>query len=39
LSLGDRACIATAIKIGGTAVTADRVWSTLDLGCKVELIR
>lgn len=39
LSLGDCACIATAIKIGGTAVTADRVWTTLDLGCKIELIR
>jgi PIN domain nuclease of toxin-antitoxin system len=39
LSLGDRACIATAIRHGGTAVTADRVWSTLDLGCKIELIR
>lgn len=39
LSLGDRACIATAIKLGATAVTADRVWTTLDLGCKVELIR
>lgn len=39
LSLGDRACIATAIRQGGIAVTADRVWITLDLGCKVELIR
>jgi ribonuclease VapC len=39
LSLGDRACIATAIRHGRTAVTADRVWSTLDLGCKIELIR
>lgn len=39
LSLGDRACIATAIREGGTAVTADRIWSTLDLGCKIELIR
>lgn len=39
LSLGDRACIATAIRMGGTAVTADRIWSTLDLGCPVELIR
>jgi ribonuclease VapC len=39
LSLGDRACIATAIRMNATAVTADRVWSTLDLGCKIELIR
>jgi PIN domain nuclease of toxin-antitoxin system len=39
LSLGDRACIATAVKLGGTAVTADRIWAELDLPCKVELIR
>jgi PIN domain nuclease of toxin-antitoxin system len=39
LSLGDRACIATAIRMNATAVTADKVWSTLDLDCKVELIR
>jgi len=34
----DRACIATAIKLGGTAVPADRVWTELDLGCEIELI-
>ena len=39
LSLGDRACIATAIQMNATAVTADKVWSTLELGCKIELIR
>ena len=39
LSLGDRACIATAIMFGATAVTADRVWAELELPCKVELIR
>lgn len=39
LSLGDRACIATAVKLGATAVTADRIWAELDLPCKVELIR
>jgi len=39
LSIGDRACIATAIKHGATVVTADRVWAELDLPCKVELIR
>lgn len=39
LSLGDRACIATAMVTGGTAITADRVWSTLDLPCPIELIR
>ena len=39
LSLGDRACIATAIRASATAVTADRVWAGLDLPCPVELIR
>jgi PIN domain nuclease of toxin-antitoxin system len=39
LSLGDRACIATAIARKATVVTADRIWATLDLGCPVELIR
>jgi PIN domain nuclease of toxin-antitoxin system len=39
LSLGDRACIATAARLGATAVTADRIWAELDLPCPVELIR
>lgn len=39
LSLGDRACLATAILSGRTAVTADKAWLEFDLGCKVELIR
>lgn len=39
LSLGDRACLATAIRLESTALTADRVWAELDLPCKVELIR
>ena len=39
LSFADRACIATATAAGATVVTADRVWSTLDLPCKIELIR
>ena len=39
LSLGDRACIATAILHDATAVTADRVWAKLNLPCPVELIR
>ncbi|MGB3386938.1 MAG: type II toxin-antitoxin system VapC family toxin [Pseudaminobacter sp.] len=39
LSFADRACIATAVAESATVVTADRVWSTLDLPCKVELIR
>ena len=39
LSFADRACLATAIRLGATAVTADRAWADLDLPCPVELIR
>ena len=39
LSLGDRACLALAIREKVTALTADRTWADLDLPCKVELIR
>ena len=39
LSLGDRACLALAIREKATALTADRNWADLDLPCKVELIR
>lgn len=38
LSLGDRACLALAIKLKLPAVTADREWSKLKL-CKVVVIR
>lgn len=39
LSFADRACLATAMRLGATAVTADRIWATLDLPCAIELIR
>ncbi len=40
LALGDRACLALAISLAGTALTADRTWTSLDLvGLTVELIR
>jgi len=39
LSLGDRACLALAILTGKTAVTADRTWADLDVGCAIEVIR
>lgn len=39
LSLGDRACLALAIREKTTAVTADHIWTTLNLPCPVELIR
>jgi ribonuclease VapC len=39
LSLGDRACLATARLLNATAVTADQTWSRVDAGVDVELIR
>ena len=39
LSLGDRACLALAAALGGTAVTADRSWGSLSLGVTVEVVR
>ncbi len=38
LSLGDRACLALAVKLSVPAVTADKEWSKLKF-CKVMLIR
>lgn len=39
LSLADRACLALALREGAIAVTADRAWKKLDVGCEIELIR
>ena len=39
LSLGDRACLALAMRERATVVTADRAWSKLDLGIDVQVIR
>ena len=39
LSFADRACIATALRLDATIVTADRAWAGLDLPCPVQLIR
>ena len=39
LSLADRACLALAIRLRVPAVTADRAWSRLKVGVKVEAIR
>jgi ribonuclease VapC len=38
-SLGDRACMALALSIGGQVYTADRQWSRIDVGCSIHLIR
>lgn len=39
LSLGDRACLALAIRESATAITTDRAWADLDVGCHIEVIR
>jgi PIN domain nuclease of toxin-antitoxin system len=37
--LGDRACLALALRDGLPAVTADRAWQKTHLGVKIQLIR
>lgn len=39
LSLGDRACLALALKTGYSAVTSDRIWQELNIGVAVNVIR
>jgi PIN domain nuclease of toxin-antitoxin system len=39
LSLGDRACLGLAAKLGMTAITTDKSWQDLQLGVAIELIR
>ncbi len=39
LSLGDRACLALAKSQNLPVLTADRVWSNLDLGLSIQTIR
>jgi ribonuclease VapC len=39
LSLGDRACLALARRLGLPVLTADRAWQTVQLGVQVEVIR
>ena len=40
-SIGDRACLALALQLGATALTADRSWSRISraIGVEIELIR
>jgi len=39
LSLGDRACLALARRLGASVLTADRAWRDLDVGVDIVLIR
>jgi ribonuclease VapC len=39
LSLADRACLATGLRLGRPVVTADRSWAAVGVGVTVRLIR
>ena len=39
LSLGDRACLALAIRLNACVLTADSAWTKLDIGVDVVLVR
>lgn len=39
LSLGDRACLALALRESAQVLTADRAWQKLDIGVEVDVIR
>ncbi len=39
LSLGDRACLTLAARLGATALTTDRAWTRVQLGIAIELVR
>jgi PIN domain nuclease of toxin-antitoxin system len=39
LSLGDRACLATALQHNVRAITADRHWKTVKVGVRIQVIR
>lgn len=39
LSMGDRACLALAMREGAVVVTADKAWKKLALDVEIELIR
>ncbi len=39
LSLGDRCCLALAMDLGATVLTADRAWADLKVGVSIEVIR
>ncbi len=39
LSLGDRACLALAERLGVPAVTADRDWATVNVDISIRLVR
>ena len=39
LSLGDRACLALALRLGAEVYTADNAWSRVSVGCQIHMVR
>jgi PIN domain nuclease of toxin-antitoxin system len=39
LTLGDRACLATGLRLGRPVITADRSWAAVNVGVTVRLMR
>jgi len=39
LSLGDRACLALAMAMEGTALTADRAWASVNVPIEIKFLR
>ena len=39
LSLGDRACLALAHRLGVRAMTTEKIWAKLQVGVEIEVIR
>jgi ribonuclease VapC len=39
LSLGDRACLALAHRLGVRAMTTEKIWANLQIGVEIEVIR
>lgn len=39
LSLGDRACLATAQSLGAAALTTDRSWTRVSVGVEIQVLR
>ena len=38
LSLGDRACLALALQLNAEAITTDRAWANVDVGCPIHVV-
>jgi ribonuclease VapC len=39
LSLGDRCCLTLTLELDADAYTTEQVWSRVDVGCQIHLLR